>query len=353
MPLKRGHRRTAKSRAARASRRSSNDAKAPSQDTVVPATNKKRKTVFETPCNPRVLHTKSTGPIHRHHSPLFSFVSPQKINSTKTGARGAPLLDSGQKLMLTVECLRECLGGDVSMERVESKPQEPFSVMDWVKTRRPSNPPARFKSEEPSTPKSATPKLKCKHRACFGMKRCMKMMAAFFTGKNQRQCACDCHLMGEEPFSHVVFNDFVGKRLHRFVIALWRITQRLTVLRSASLHLEAGLWDGKGPLKMTAAHDTRWQKARGWNSLHGTSYAIDHMSGMPIFVCCLHRAPPACIKEGGPDGDLKHGDQPATADINWQNSAYEKELVDLSAKVTMHVCVCVHACVCACVCVCV
>lgn len=261
---------------------------------------KLKKEVLQTPCVMRTSNATLNGPVSQTTSPLFNFVSPQKINSGKHGVRSTPLLDSGCKVMISTQCLAEYVGGEITIESLEGKLQEGFTVLNWVSTRRKINTPARYKHDESPKPTNSKSQLQFQHRDCIPENKYRRVMSAFFAGMNQHQYAYDCHVMGEEPFSHVVFNDLVGKRLYRFMIALWRVTQRLVVLRSANMYIDSGQWSGNGPLKLTAAYDTRWQKARGWNSLHGTSYAIDYMTGMPIFVCCMHRSRPTeCAPEDG------------------------------------------------------
>ena len=281
--------------------------------------------------SPRVLGTKATGSTMKRTSPSVAFVSPQKTNAPR--AKGDPLMDTGTKIMLTLNCLQECVCGvlqvetrDITiddMEKCLAVEHRPGMVNKAV---RPSKLPSRFvdsSEEEPTHEeiKSKRQKLTFKHHRGLDASTHLRAINAFFVGQNHAQCDHFCKLNNDRAVSKNVHLDLMGKRMHRHLRGLWLITQRLSMDTASSLHLHAGLWDGVEPLGITVACDARWQKCRGWNSLHSTSCAVDFLSGSPMHATCLHRARPTEVSDDTPE------DPHDSSNIVWK-----KKLTEKSAK---------------------
>ena len=116
-------------------------------------------------------------------------------------------------------------------------------------------------------------------------------VSSFLSGMNFNQCSRRCNLSGTDQLSANTFFQLVGKRMRRFIRVLWLVSQRLSLTVSGNMYVEAG-WTPPDPMPIIVQYDTRWQKCRGWNSLHSTGYATDYLSGLPVHLKCLHRRRP-------------------------------------------------------------
>ena len=84
---------------------------------------------------------------------------------------------------------------------------------------------------------------------------------------------------------------------------------------------------------MSTCYDTRWQKCRGWNSLSSTSFGVDLLSGLAIYVSCYHRASPSDLERmSNIDVDeCDVDDEDESCEVKWQKTFTDKSSKGLDA----------------------
>ncbi len=131
-------------------------------------------------------------------------------------------------------------------------------------------------------------------------RRLFRAAIAHITGQPYPAYAASIAASGEAPLSHVIYHKLLYGNIYQgFMNVFHKLRDELIIPRIHKVYEDLGLWKDKSkPCRITIAVDCRYQKraySKGgrMNSLDGTVFCTEMLTGYVVAVANMHRDDPS------------------------------------------------------------